>query len=145
MTKTKEKLSEEVIKSGLDVNIVNDWNPSESTVLVVDDEPSIRSLLRQEISEVGYQVKEAIHGKEALDMIREEKPDLVLLDLMMPEMNGFDVAAILKNDPKTQDIPIIIVSVIDDQQRFSRLGIDRYITKPIDIGLLLKEIDTLIK
>lgn len=143
--KLVEKSSGKLIQNSNSVKNVKLWKPSDKTVLVVDDEPSIRSLLRQEISEVGYQVKEAIHGKEAIDMIREEKPDLVLLDLMMPEMNGFDVAAILKNDPKTQDVPIIIVSVIDDQQRFSRLGIDRYITKPIDIGLLLKEIDTLIK
>jgi len=128
-----------------DVQISNQWNPGDKTILIVDDDPSIRSLLRQEISEVGYQVKEAVNGKEGLEIIREEKFDLVLLDLMMPEMNGFDVAAILKNDPGTQDIPIIVVSIIDDQKRFNRLGIDRYITKPIDMGLLIKEIEVLIR
>ncbi|MFK8007128.1 MAG: ATP-binding protein [Saprospiraceae bacterium] len=137
--------SKELTKKTSKVSIVELWKPSDKTVLVVDDEPSIRSLLRQEISEVGYQIKEAVNGKEALKSIRHEKPDLVVLDVMMPEMNGFDVAAILKNDPGTQDIPIVIVSIVDDQQRFNRLGIDRYLTKPIDIGLLLKEIDTLIK
>jgi signal transduction histidine kinase/CheY-like chemotaxis protein len=139
-----EKTLKEPIKK-TSKSIVETWKPKDKTILVVDDEPSIRSLLRQEISEVGYQIKEAVNGKEALKSIRQENPDLVVLDVMMPEMNGFDVAAILKNDPGTQDIPIIIVSIVDDQQRFNRLGIDRYLTKPIDIGLLLKEIDTLIK
>jgi CheY-like chemotaxis protein len=138
-----EKTLKEPIKK-TSKSIVETWKPKDKTILVVDDEPSIRSLLRQEISEVGYQIKE-VNGKEALKSIRQENPDLVVLDVMMPEMNGFDVAAILKNDPGTQDIPIIIVSIVDDQQRFNRLGIDRYLTKPIDIGLLLKEIDTLIK
>ena len=115
------------------------------TILVIDDEPSIRSLLRQEISEVGYQVREAVNGKEGLNSIREEKPDLVILDIMMPEMNGFDVAAILKNDPETQRIPIIVVSIVEDQERINRLGVDGYLTKPIDIGRLLKEINILLK
>ena len=140
-----EKTPEETVSKIATTNITETWKPSDKTILVVDDEPSIRSLLRQEISEVGYQIKEAVNGKEALKSIRQEKPDLVVLDVMMPEMNGFDVAAILKNDPGTQNIPIIIVSIIDDQQRFNRLGIDRYLTKPIDIGMLLKEINTLIK
>jgi Response regulator containing a CheY-like receiver domain and an HD-GYP domain len=117
---------------------------NEKTILVVDDEPTIRSLLRQEITEAGYQIKEAVNGKEALKSIRKQQPDLVVLDVMMPEMNGFDVAAILKNDPKTQHMPIIVVSIVDDKQRINRLGIDRYLTKPIDTKLLLNEIGTLL-
>ena len=89
-------------------------NPS---VLIVDDDASIRSLLRQELSEAGYLVEEAENGQEALAHVREKHPDLVILDVMMPEMNGFDVAAILKNDPQTMDIPIIILSVVQDKSR----------------------------
>lgn len=117
---------------------------SDKTILVVDDEASIRSLLRQEISELGYDIKEAVNGEEALDSIRSLQPDLIILDVMMPKMNGFDVAAIVKNDPLTKDIPIIIVSIVDDRQRINQLGIDRYLTKPIDMGLLLKEIEVLL-
>ena len=70
-----------------------------ATILVVDDDTPIRSLLRQELSDAGYQVKEAANGKAALDMVRISKPDLIILDVMMPEINGFDVAAVLKKRP----------------------------------------------
>ncbi len=76
--------------------------------------------------------------------IREETPGLVILDVMMPEMNGFDVAAVLKNDPATMDIPIIILSILEDKERGFRLGVDRYLTKPIDTASLFHEVDTLL-
>ena len=81
----------------------------EKSVLVVDDDSNIRSLLQQELTEAGYSVRLAEDGRKALTLIREEPPGLVILDVMMPEMNGFDVAAVLKNDPATMDIPIIIL------------------------------------
>ena len=101
-------------------------------ILVVDDDPNIRSLLKQELTEAGYIVRLAEDGRKALALIREEIPGLIILDVMMPEMNGFDVAAVLKNDPATMDIPIIILSVVEDKERGFRLGVDRYLTKPID-------------
>ena len=64
---------------------------------------------------------------------------------MMPEMNGFDVAAILKNDPQTMDIPIIILSIVQDKARGFRIGVDRYLTKPIDTDLLFSEIGNLLE
>jgi CheY-like chemotaxis protein len=64
---------------------------------------------------------------------------------MMPEMNGFDVAAVLKNDPLTMDIPIIILSIVQDKSRGFRIGVDRYLTKPIDTGLLFSEIGDLLE
>lgn len=117
---------------------------SHRTILVVDDETPIRSLLRQELSEIGYTVIEAANGMEALEQVRLSKPDLILLDVMMPEMNGFDVAAVLKNDPKTMDIPIIILSIVQDKERGFKIGVDRYLTKPIDTDKLLGEIDHLL-
>lgn len=113
-------------------------------ILVVDDEQHIRNLLRQELSEEGYRVLEASNGREAIEITRQEHPDLIILDVMMPEMNGFDVAAVLKNDPKTLDIPILILSIVQDQERGYRLGIDRYLTKPIDTEKLFAEVSTLI-
>ncbi|MCO5724936.1 ATP-binding protein [Robiginitalea marina] len=115
------------------------------TILVVDDDTPIRSLLRQELSEAGYQVKEAANGKAALDMVRIHKPDLIILDVMMPEINGFDVAAVLKNDPATMDIPIIILSIVQDRERGFRIGVDRYLTKPIDTEKLFHEVDELLE
>ncbi|MBP1634107.1 MAG: luxQ 3, partial [Acidobacteria bacterium] len=114
-------------------------------VLAVDDDPHIRTLLAQEFAEAGYRVRLASNGREALAEIRCERPDLVVLDVMMPEINGFDVAAVLKNDPRTMDIPIIILSVVADRSRGFRLGVDRYLTKPIDTVALLKEARALLE
>jgi CheY-like chemotaxis protein len=118
--------------------------PRDKSVLVVDDDSNIRSLLQQELTEAGYTVRLAEDGRKALTLIREEMPGLVILDVMMPEMNGFDVAAVLKNDPATMDIPIIILSIVEDKERGFRLGVDRYLTKPIDTTTLFREVDTLL-
>jgi signal transduction histidine kinase/DNA-binding response OmpR family regulator/ligand-binding sensor domain-containing protein len=123
---------------------VDTHQPRDKSVLVVDDDPNIRSLLQQELMEAGYRVRLAEDGRKALALIREETPGLVILDVMMPEMNGFDVAAVLKNDPETMDIPIIILSILEDKERGFRLGVDRYLTKPIDTASLFHEVDTLL-
>jgi signal transduction histidine kinase/CheY-like chemotaxis protein len=117
----------------------------EPTILVVDDDTPIRSLLRQELGEAGYEVQEASNGKAALDMVRMSKPDLIILDVMMPEINGFDVAAVLKNDPATMDIPIIILSIVQDKERGLKIGVDRYLTKPINTEQLFHEVDELLE
>ncbi|MBK5269462.1 MAG: response regulator, partial [Bacteroidia bacterium] len=114
-----KQLKEQMAQSSLSINGQN------STILVVDDDDSIRSLLQQELSEAGYLINQATNGKEALESIRNHRPDLVILDVMMPEMNGFDVAAILKNDPQTMDIPIIVLSIVQDKARGFRIGVDR--------------------
>ena len=116
-----------------------------SSILIVDDDDSIRSLLHQELSEIGYSIEEARNGKEALEMVRANKPDLIILDVMMPEMNGFDVAAVLKNDPQTMDIPIIILSIVQDRIRGYKIGVDRYLNKPIDTTLLFSEVGVLLE
>ena len=115
------------------------------TILVADDEEPIRNMLRQELVESGYTVLEACNGKEAIEVVRKNLPDLLILDVMMPEMNGFDVAAVLKNDPQTMDIPILILSIIRDKERGFRLGVDRYLTKPIDTDNLFKEVGDLLE
>ena len=117
---------------------------TETNILVVDDDPSIRELLRQELGETGYQVRLAENGKQALQKVRAQRPDMIILDVMMPELNGFDLAAILKNDPKTLNIPILILSIVEDQERGYRIGVDRYLQKPIDTDLLLREVEALL-
>jgi len=114
-------------------------------ILVVDDEANIRELLTQEFTDAGYRVAVAADGREAIAAVRRERPDLVVLDVMMPEMNGFDVAAVLKNDPQTLDIPIVILSIVQDRDRGFRLGVDRYLTKPIDTDVLFREVGALIE
>jgi len=113
-------------------------------ILVVDDDTNIRQLLRQELENEGYQVIEAENGQDAVAKTKTLQPDLIILDIMMPELSGFDVAAVLKNDPRTLDIPIVILSIVEDEKRGYRLGVERYMTKPIDIDALLSEIDQLL-
>ena len=114
------------------------------TVLVVDDEPTIREYLRQELEPEGYIVQEAENGLEAISKAKELMPDLVILDVMMPLMNGFDAAAVLKNDPQTMKIPIVILSIIEDLERGYRIGINRYLKKPIEADVLLNEVASLV-
>lgn len=133
------QLKNQIIKSPVPLNGVD------RTILIVDDDTPIRSLLRQELEEAGYLIKEAENGRAALEAVRQDRPDLILLDVMMPEMNGFDVAAVLKNDPATMDIPIIIISIVQDEKRGYRIGVDRYLTKPIDTEKLFKEVDDLLE
>ncbi len=114
------------------------------TVLVVDDEPTIREYLRQELESEGYDVQEAENGLDAISKAKELMPDLVILDVMMPLMNGFDAAAVLKNDPQTMKIPIVILSIIEDLERGYRIGINRYLKKPIEADVLLNEVASLV-
>lgn len=117
---------------------------SPKNILVVDDDPSIRNLLRQELEAKGYTVREAGNGQEAITQVRESRPNLITLDIIMDGISGYDVAAILKSDPATLDIPIIIVSVLDDKNKGRHLGIDSYVTKPLDMVILLREVDILL-
>ncbi|MCJ8282977.1 MAG: response regulator [Rivularia sp. ALOHA_DT_140] len=117
---------------------------AQKTILVVDDDANIRELLRQSLQNQDYAVKEAINGLDAISQIKNEKPDLIILDVMMPQINGFDTAAIIKNDPLTMDIPIIMLSIFEDKERGYRLGIDRYMTKPIESSKLMNEIGLLL-
>ncbi|MEH2408381.1 PAS domain S-box protein [Nostoc sp.] len=119
-------------------------NQNSKTILVVDDDANIRELLRQQLENEGYNVRQGKDGMDAIHQIKIARPDLILLDVMMPQINGFDVAAVLKNDPHTADIPIIILSIIENKERGYHIGIDRYLTKPIDTEKLLNEIGSLL-
>jgi DNA-binding response OmpR family regulator len=113
-------------------------------ILVADDDDSIRKLLVQELASEGYKVFEAADGRSALEQVKAIPLDLVILDILMPELSGFDLAAVIRNDPKTLGLPIVIVSVLEDKGRGYRLGVDRYLTKPISIPALLQEVKTLL-
>lgn len=119
-------------------------NQKRKTILVVDDDAHIRELLHQQLENEGYNVREAKDGMDAIQQIKIIRPDLIILDVMMPQINGFDVAAVLKNDPQTADIPIIILSIIENKERGYHIGIDRYLTKPINTEQLLNEIGSLL-
>ncbi len=99
------------------------------TILVIDDEADIREIVRLYLSEEGYDILEASNGQEGILKAQQENPDLIVLDIMLPGINGFEVAKHLKDDPNTQDIPIIILSVLAQDSQY-RQGIFDYISKP---------------
>ncbi len=113
-------------------------------ILVVDDDPSLRELLRQQLTDRGFAVRLAKDGYEAIESARTRRPDLVILDVMMPGLSGFDVAAMLKNDPKTESVPILILSIVADEQRGLRLGVDRYMQKPMEADGLVEAVEELL-
>jgi flagellar protein FlaH len=108
-------------------------------ILVVDDEPQIRHLMDTIFFDAGYDVIQASNGREALEKVRQDQPDLVLIDVDMPEMNGFEVVRLLRENPSTGDIPIIMMTGLDAAQGESAaldLAVDHYITKPAQPGLV---------
>ncbi|NLT73589.1 MAG: SpoIIE family protein phosphatase [Chloroflexi bacterium] len=112
---------------------------SDATVLVVDDEPYNLDYLQQELEDAGYRVILASDGLEALERVRDRAPDLVLLDVMMPRMDGFQVLSRLKGDAATRAIPVIIISADTDLGSVVqgiRLGADDYLPKPFEPVLL---------
>jgi len=104
-------------------------------ILIVDDEPFNVDVLLQELEELEHELITASNGQEALDKIQSQQPDLILLDLMMPVLDGFAVLKEIKDDDALRDIPVIIVSAASDSKSIVKgikQGADDYITKPID-------------
>jgi DNA-binding response OmpR family regulator len=111
-------------------------------ILVCDDEPYILMALTDAVEMEGYECVTAINGKEALEKARETLPDLIMLDIMMPFMDGFEVCRELKADAATRDIPIIMLTAKSQQvdiQKGKDAGADDYITKPFRPSTLRKK------
>ncbi len=108
-------------------------------IFLVEDEFAIRTICRVNLESEGLSVAEAADGREALAGIREERPELILLDVMMPDIDGWEVAAELAADPDTQDIPVVFLSARaarEDKARAQVLGAVGYIVKPFDPVML---------
>jgi signal transduction histidine kinase/CheY-like chemotaxis protein len=117
------------LQAGLKVTADPLQSPSYS-ILIIDDDVNIREFLQQELSAENYAVREASSGSEGLAIIAGQQPDLILLDVKMPHLNGFAVAARLHSNPATLHIPIILHTVAEDKFLAEQLGIDYYLTKP---------------
>lgn len=104
------------------------------SVLVVDDEPTARSMLRLILVRAGFEVLEAKDGYEALEQVKRNIPDVMLLDIMMPGMDGFTVCETLREQERTADLPIIMLSARADPESINtglRVGATKYLTKPV--------------
>ena len=112
-------------------------------VLVVDDEPSIAKILRKQLEVAGFEVTVAVDGEDGLAKVREWKPELVLLDVMLPKINGHEVCKTLKADPELKGIPVIMLTAKtqrQDQDLAQQQGADAFLTKPFQLAELLAKV-----
>ncbi len=118
------------------------------TVLVVEDDPPSLELLQVYLEDVDCKTVSARDGPDALEIIAKEPPDLILLDVMMPKMSGFEVCKRIKKDPKTSDIPVIMVTALNefgDIERGIDSGTDDFLSKPVNKLELLTRVKTMLK
>lgn len=116
-------------------------------VLIVDDEPTTVQLLEYVLEKNNYDSISAFSGLKAIEKVKEEKPDLILLDVMMPGMDGIEVCQTLKEDASTKDIPIIFLTALgqeSDVVRGLKIGASGYITKPFNPSDLMAQVNMLI-
>lgn len=117
------------------------------SVLVVDDEPMARTLLRLMLVRAGFEVSEAEDGYDALEKIEAELPDLVILDVMMPGMDGFSVCRAVRESARTAQLPVIMLSAKTDLEsvnRGLRAGANKYLTKPISPDELTRQVRSIL-
>lgn len=110
-----------------------------ATILVVDDLPTNRLVLERQLTRLGHRVILAEHGREAIELLRVHAVDLIMLDIMMPVMNGFEALAELKADPRLRHLPVVIISALDDVESVARcitLGAEDFLFKPVERVLL---------
>lgn len=120
---------------------------ADKKIVVIDDEKDIIQLLSLELKAAGYEVVTACDGEAGLALIRAQRPDLVLLDLMMPKKDGFEVLEALRRDAVTRNIPVFLLTAKSsdhDIERGLQLGIEDYIVKPFHGELLVKRIGRLL-
>jgi signal transduction histidine kinase/DNA-binding response OmpR family regulator/HAMP domain-containing protein len=112
-------------------------------VLVIDDDPTVRDLMAQFLEREGFNVVTAASGVEGLARARESRPAAITLDVIMPDLDGWTVLAALKGDPATADIPVVVVTIIDEKQRGYALGASEYMVKPVDRDRLTQALRSL--
>lgn len=117
-------------------------------ILIVEDDRDNMGLVRFMLERSGYTVLEAYNGQEGVEMARRELPDLIVMDLAMPEMDGWTASRLIKQDPVTSHIKILVVSVrslIEDRRRAMDAGCDAFITKPMSVANLTAQVAKLLK
>jgi CheY-like chemotaxis protein len=113
---------------------------------LIEDNELNRDMLRRRLSHRGYEVILAVNGRQGIDMARSARPDVVLMDLSLPEIDGWQAARMLKEEAGTRDIPVVALTahaMLGDRERALEAGCDDYATKPIDLPLLVGMIERL--
>ncbi|MGH2772193.1 MAG: response regulator transcription factor [Actinomycetota bacterium] len=116
-------------------------------LLIVDDEPGVRSLVKMTLESQNYEILEASNGREALDQARQHHPELILLDVAMPQLSGLEVCREIKSDPAMSDVKILMLtarSQQSDEQGGVEAGADGYFTKPFSPISLLEKVDEIL-
>lgn len=117
-------------------------------ILVVDDDEMNRDMLSRRLERKGYEIRLAVNGQEAVDKAQSETPDLILMDLSMPVLDGYEATRILKSTPATKSIPVIGLSahaMVGDREKALQAGCDDYDTKPVELPRLLGKLDQYLK
>ena len=123
-------------------------NANRNRILVVEDNQLSSKLLKQLLAAHGYEVLESPEGLQALDLARDEQPDLILMDIRLPDISGLEVTRLLKQDGRTKTIPIIAVTALaspEYERKGLESGCDAYILKPITLGNFLRTIESFLK
>ena len=122
--------------------------PTDSTILYVEDNIDNRTLVRRILMAEGYNLLEAVNAAQALETLQDNKPDLILMDINMPDMDGYSLTAKIKSTPGLETIPIIALTanvMRGDREKSLEAGCDGYIQKPIDIDTLAEQIESFLR
>lgn len=119
-----------------------------ASIVVADDDPDILNIVSMTLESMGHEVHRASNGREAMQLVRATRPDLVLMDLMMPGVNGYEATSALKADPETASIPILALTakaMRGDEEKGRQAGVDAYITKPFRISQVIDVVERFIQ
>ncbi len=116
-------------------------------ILLVEDEPNVIELMTIFLTRRGFEVFNVIEGPDVLEAVRKLRPDLIILDIMIPKLNGFEVCSLLKADPALKNIPVMILSALVQKNEIEmgiRMGADMYMTKPFQNSELIASVEKLL-
>jgi two-component system cell cycle response regulator DivK len=135
------------VTSQLERTLLDPSTPSGHRLLLVEDNEDNRTIYSTLLRHLGYEVIEAQNGVQAIELARSERPDLILMDISIPEMDGWEATRILRGDPVTKAIPIVALTahaLEDDRERAAEVGFSSYLAKPIEPRAVLAEVRRLI-